>query len=142
MNKTAKIAVLLGLIICLVLVRAYASQLFYDPFIAFFRTGASTQALPEVNLPKLLLHLLFRYGINTGISLCILWILFQKKEIVQLSAYLYGILFLVLMGVFVVLVNTFETGEYMLLFYVRRFLIHPLFLLLLIPAFYFQSNRK
>jgi exosortase F-associated protein len=34
-----------------------------------------------------------------------------------------------------------NTADYVLLFYVRRFLIQPLLLLILIPAFYFHRRK-
>ena len=45
-----------------------------------------------------------------------------------------------LMIAFVLLLNTSADGDHMALFYVRRFLIQPLFLLLLLPAFYFHKR--
>jgi exosortase F-associated protein len=44
------------------------------------------------------------------------------------------------MIVFVFLLESSAAGEHMALFYVRRFLIQPLFLLLLLPAFYFHKR--
>ncbi len=141
-SKGAKIVLVVILLVCLVAIRAFASSLFYDPLIAFFKTNHITEALPEMNIPKLLLNLSLRFWLNTVISLAILWVFFKKRDIVKLSAFLFGITFILLISVFYVLLKTSENESYMLLFYVRRFLIHPIFLLLLIPAFYFQRNVK
>lgn len=144
MSKLTKIAIVLLLLACLVAVRTYASSLFYDPLIAFFKTNHLSQNIPEINLSKLLLNVSLRFWLNSIISLAILWVIFQKKDIVKLSGILFGIAFILLIIAFFVLLKTSENESYMLLFYVRRFLIHPLLLLLLIPAVYFhlKNNRE
>ena len=123
-------------------IRAFAPTIFYDPLIAFFKSGHITQKLPELQQTKLIISVSFRFWVNTGISLAILWVLFQKQEILKFSLVLYGIAFVLLLLTFVMLLYTSESQSYMSLFYVRRFLIHPIFLLLLIPAFYFQHANK
>ena len=140
MNRAFKIipaAVLFGM---LILIRAFQENLFYDPLIEFFRVDHSTEALPELDLLKLLGNVALRFLLNTVISLWILWVLFRKKEILKISAILYLVLFVLLSIAFAVLLNSTEEGGHLALFYVRRFLIQPLFLLLLIPAFYFQKK--
>lgn len=140
MNRTLKIAIAALLFGLLILIRAFQAELFYDPLIEFFKVDHSTEALPKMDLLKLLGNLALRFLLNTLISLWILWVLFRKKEILKISGLLYLLLFLVLSIAFVVLVNSTEEGGHLALFYVRRFLIQPLFLLLLIPAFYFQKK--
>jgi exosortase F-associated protein len=140
MNNTLKIAIAALLFGLLILIRAFQGELFYDPLIEFFKVDHSTEALPNMNLPKLMGNLALRFLLNTLISLWILWVLFRKKEILKISGLLYLLLFLVLSIAFAVLVNSSEEGGHLALFYVRRFLIQPLFLLLLIPAFYFQRK--
>lgn len=126
----------------LVLVRVYASTLFYDPLINFFKNTHSMLPLPMFDWPGLLLNLGLRFWINSMISIFILWILFKNREIIQLSFIIYGFFFLLLMISFSILLLTYQQGAYMGLFYVRRFLIHPLLLLILIPGFYFYRNVK
>ncbi|MEZ4779666.1 MAG: exosortase F system-associated protein [Flavobacteriaceae bacterium] len=142
MKKPVKILLIVLLVSCLVAVRAFAPVVFYDPLIIFFKAGHLTQNLPQMNLPKLILSTALRFWINTAFSLGILWVLFQKKEVVKFSGILYGMVFLLLLVAFYVLLQNTEKESYMLLFYVRRFLIHPILLLLLIPAFYFQQTKK
>ncbi|WP_432411785.1 exosortase F system-associated membrane protein [Rasiella sp. SM2506] len=138
MSKSLKIVlVFLGLVL-LVLVRLFEESLFYDPLLKFFKTDHTTQPLPDFEMGKLLGHTLLRYLINGVISIGILWVIFQKKGVVTFSVFLYGTLVILLITVFFILVNTSEAGPHLLLFYVRRFLIQPLFLLLLVPAFYMQ----
>ncbi|MFC7356653.1 exosortase F system-associated protein [Jejudonia soesokkakensis] len=130
-----------GLFLLLIVIRMYEEVLFYDPLIDFFKSEYATKALPAFDLLKLLGFTVLRFLLNTLISLLIIWVLFQKKEIIKLSGVLYLVLFVVLMLAFYVSLQISEAGNYMLLFYIRRFLIQPLFLLILVPAFYFQLKK-
>jgi exosortase F-associated protein len=140
MNNPLKIALLFGLAGILIVIRMFENSLFYTPLLDFFKTEHTTQPLPELDTFRLLANVALRFVINSVISVAILWLLFQKKEIVRLSVMLYIILFLLLFPLFSYLLHFSEAGEHMVLFYVRRFLIQPLLLLLLIPAFYFQKR--
>ena len=142
MSRGVKIILILLLVIGLVLVRTYAATLFYDPLINFFKGNYISEVIPDLNFSKLLISTSLRFWINTSISLAILWVLFGKKDIIKLSLVLYSIAFIVLLLLFYLILGVFENPSHMLLFYVRRFLIQPIFLLLLIPAFYFQRKAK
>jgi len=140
MSKIVTVVKVVLLFIALVLIRLFETDLFYDPLTLFFKVDHSTAPLPEFDTLKLVAFVLLRFVMTTGISLLLLWVLFRKKEIVKLSAVLYGVLLVVLLAAFLVLIQSSESGGHMALFYVRRFLIQPIFLLLLIPAFYFQKK--
>ena len=137
MNKVLKVILILVFFALLAGVRHFQEALFYDPLLLFFKSNFSSEALPDLIVPKFYLHLAFRFLINTVLSLAILWFLFQKFEIVKISAVIYAIFFVALMALMVLFINISEVGAYQMLFYTRRFLIQPLLLLLLIPAFYF-----
>lgn len=138
MSKSLKVFLVFAGLVLLVLVRLFEENLFYDPLLKFFKTDHTTQPLPDFDTGKLVLHTLLRYLINGVISIGIIWVIFQKKGVVKFSVFLYGILFLLLTTVFFIFLNTSEAGQHLPLFYVRRFLIQPLILLLLVPAFYLQ----
>ncbi len=141
MYRLAKL-LLVGLLGCLLLaIRGFEDSLFYDPFLLFFKSTESNMPLPEFDALKLFGNVALRFLMNTIISLGVLWIVFQKAEIIKLSSLLYTALFIVLFVVYYFLASSEATGQHMALFYVRRFLIQPLFLLILIPAFYFQKNK-
>lgn len=142
MTKWLKGSVVVGLLSLFILFRFFEETLFYDPLLVFFKTDHTTMPLPDFEFGKLLLNLAFRYLLNTAISLAILWVVFTNKSILQFSALLYGILFFILMLTFAVLLVYSEAGDHLALFYVRRFLIQPILLLLLLPAFYAQRLRK
>lgn len=140
MNHKKQVFIVGLLVFILVLIRFFEENLFYDPFLAFFKSKFQGKPLPDYESFKLYLNVSLRYIANAIISLGILHVLFNDKKITKLSINLYLILFLILFLLFVLILNF--SNHHMLLFYVRRFLIQPLFLILLIPAFYYQKINK
>ncbi|MGJ8761914.1 MAG: exosortase F system-associated membrane protein [Polaribacter sp.] len=143
MSKYLKIVLVFLLFVLLVAVRAFQTNLFYDPLIVYFKNDYLYTGVQNIVVWKLVVNMLFRYLINSVISLGIIWVLFERKEYLKFASYFLMIAFVILITVFVILIkNNFESG-YLLPFYIRRFIIHPLFLLILLPAFYYQklSNR-
>lgn len=136
MKKGIKGIIVLLLMSVFLLIRYFESSLFYDPLLAFFKTDHTTAPLPEVSFWKLILFTGVRFLLNSLLSLLILWTVFRSVSVLHFSAILYGIAFLVLLMLFAFLLQTSEAGNHLALFYVRRFLIQPLLLLLLLPAFY------
>lgn len=142
MHRVLRIVIVFLFLLLLVLIRTYASDLFYDPLISFFKNSGGNDRLPEVDLLGLLLNTALRFWMNTLLSLGILWFVFKSKEIVKLSLALYAAAFVMLIAVFTILLSTESESGFMALFYVRRFLIQPLFILVLIPGFYFFRNTN
>lgn len=140
-SKWIRFAMLMVSLLGVLLIRAYQQDLFYDPFIEFFKENHHQDTLPELSMGKYLLHVIGRYLLNALFSLLALWALFQNKDFLKFSALLMLGLLVLLLPVLVILIETSEPGSYMGLFYVRRFLMQPLLVMLLIPAFYFQKNR-
>lgn len=142
MNKYLKIVIVFILFILLFLVRALESKLFYDPLIEYFKNDYLYTSIKDVDVSKLLVNMFFRFTINSLISLGVIWFLFLRKDLLKFYAIFLAIAFLVLIIIFSFLIqNDFKTG-YLLPFYIRRFIIHPIFLLLLLPAFYYQKLSK
>jgi len=128
--------------ILLLLVRAYEEMLFYDPLLEYFKMDYKNSPLPEMDFISLQWGVFLRYMLNTAISFIIIWLVFMDREIIKLSLVLYAILFIVLFLAFSVIIYTSDAStDQFVLFYVRRFLIQPLFLLILLPAFYFQKYK-
>lgn len=140
MRKRVRIPILIVLFLALIFFRSLASRIFYDPFVEFFKNDYLTGVFPDYDAVKLSVHLLFRYVINTMISLGIIYLVFMKRNWVIFSIKFYSILFLILMLVYILLLKTEFSNGYLLAFYVRRMLIHPVFLILLLPAFYYQRK--
>ena len=139
-NKLKLIIVLL-LILLLALVRIYENALFYDPFSYYFEGDYLNLTFPEYENLKLGISLTSRYFLNAVISLAIIYVLFKDLALVKFSGVLYVIFFLILIGVFYALITFSGNENNFIIFYVRRFLIQPIFVLLFIPAFYYQKQK-
>ena len=139
MDRKVKILIILLLFLALILVRAFQNQMFYDPFIVYFKNGYLSESIPVFSGSKLLLHLIFRYGLNTIISLIILYVAFQNKDFLIFSVKFYVLAFVLLSITFFIILKGELANGYLFAFYIRRFLIHPLFVLLLLPAFYYKQ---
>ncbi|MEL1243495.1 exosortase F system-associated protein [Flavobacterium sp. DGU11] len=125
------------LLVFLVLVRLFEEKLFYDPLLDFFRKEG--KSLPEYSSIRLFLGLAFRYGMNMLFSLGIIWIAFKDRSILKLTAGLYLVFFVIFVAVLFTALNA-EEPNLLMIFYVRRFLIQPLLLILFLPAFYYQKR--
>lgn len=132
---------LLLLLSLLVLIRAFEKQLFYDPFLVYFERDYQTMPLPEYDTLELFFGMLYRFFLNSLLSLGILYFLFKDKEMILFTSVLYLLLFIILIGVFFFILKIYDNKGNFLLFYVRRFLIHPLFVVVFVPAFYFQKLK-
>jgi exosortase F-associated protein len=143
MKKYFKIAFIVFLFCLLVTIRGFAGEFFYDPLKIYFYNDYLYTKLPELNSFKLLVFMTLRYVMNSLISLLIIWVIFKKKRYLKFSAIFFIVALFVLIIPFSYFLNQqFESG-YLLPFYIRRFIIHPVFLLLLLPAFYYQKiNSK
>jgi len=139
MDKLMRWFLVFALFVMLVLVRAFEAKLFYDPLIVHFRYHYLYEALPEFNTLKLFFNIFLRYLLNTIISLGIIYVIFKNKRLIKFSIKFYSVAFIVLSIVFYGLLQFDMVNGSLLTFYVRRFLIHPIFVLILVPAFYYQK---
>lgn len=139
MDKKYRILLIILLFFILIMVRAFAQQLFYDPFIEYFKYDFLNKPIPVFSGSKLLISIFFRYTINTIISLAIIYLAFQNKNFLKFSFKFYILAFIVLnITFFIILKGELKSG-YLFAFYIRRFIIHPLFVLVLLPAFYYKQ---
>lgn len=127
-------------IFALILVRVFESKLFYDPFLEFFHGEIQNKPLPKYDGYRLFLGLFFRYLINSVITISIIYLLFREISILKLTSFLLFIFFLILVTVFFLILNYSSTPDYLYVFYIRRFLIQPLFLILFVPALFYQKS--
>jgi len=141
MNRWVKLGIIGVLVILLVLVRAYGTKLFYDPFIAYFKHDYLSDTIPGFNSIKLFFNLFLRYSMNAIISLAIIYIAFLKREYVVFSIKFYIIAFFVLSIVYYLLLRAGMANGYLFTFYIRRFLTHPVFILILLPAFFYHYRH-
>ena len=145
MSKLVRIILLIVLFAALFLIRAFEMELFYDPLVDYFRNDYLYTTIPEINSWHLVIDLLFRYTLNSLATIGIIYVIFQNKKYVKFSGFTLMAAFMVMIVVFSLLLRTkFESG-YLFPFYIRRFIVHPLFLLILLPAFFYHQrtvNKK
>lgn len=130
------------LIFGLVLVRKYETVLFYDPLLSFFKGDFQQLNFPDIELVKHLLSISSRYALNSIITLGIIYLGFKDLKITKFSfviLILFYFLFILLYSYFIHIEfeKAFTAG-----FYVRRFLLQPIMLLILVPAIWFYNKKK
>ncbi|MEG9327922.1 exosortase F system-associated protein [Salinimicrobium catena] len=128
---------LIGLLVAvLALIRMYEYQYFYDPFMYFFERAFQEQQ--EYHFTNLMFFNVFlRFLLNTLVSLTMLYVAFKNFGIIKFAAVIYAIFFIVLFPLFIYLMQNVTPEDYLAAFYVRRFLAHPVLILILLPAFYY-----
>lgn len=142
LQNKSRIFLLIVFVFLLAGIRAFENQLFYDPFLVYFETNYKELPLPEFNSIQLFFGLLFRYFLNTIISLGIIYVIFKEIELVKFASVLYVVFFLVLIIAFYCVIYFYGNQNNLMLFYIRRFLIQPILLLLFVPGFYYQKINK
>lgn len=134
-----RIIISILIIIGLGLVRSFEKSLFYDPFLDYFEADFKSLPYPQVDRFKLFSGLFFRYILNSILSLVLLYTLFRDIKIFKFASFIFLFFLLLLFGMFFIVFEYFPDGSW-LLFYVRRFIIQPIFVLIFIPAFYYQQQ--
>ena len=135
--------ILVGLLVLLlVLIRAYENVLFYDPYLTFFENDYLYIDSPRREVLKLVLSTTFRFLLNTGISLGILYLIFKDKSIIKFSILIFTVAYVFLLILFLYFVIKPNQEDYYLFFNIRRFLIQPIGLILLLPAFYYYKLNR
>lgn len=142
MSNVVKMIGLLVLFGLLILVRAFENELFYDPYLTFFKNDYLYIDNPRREVFKLTLFTALRYFLNSVFSLGIIYIFFKDRSVVKFSALIYTVSFFILLAFFLYFVVNPKQEDYYIFFNIRRFLIQPLLLLLLLPAFYYHQLKS
>lgn len=142
MFYSIKYILILILLSLLVLIRVFENQLFYDPYLLFFKNDYLYMDFPRREVLKLTFFTSLRYILNSIISISIIYVFFKDKSIVKFSALVYVIAYIILVLIFLYFVINPRQEDYYLFFNFRRFLIQPVLLLLLLPAFYYYKLRQ
>jgi len=140
MSSSLKYIWLVLLFGLLILIRLFENEIFYDPYLKFFNNDYLYIDSPRFELLKLTAYTSLRFLLNTTISLAILFVFFKDKSIVKFSVLIYVIAYVFLMALFLYFVINPKQEDYIIFFNIRRFLIQPIILLLLLPAFYYQRK--
>lgn len=141
MRAVTKILIISGLVGILALVRLYEYKFFYDPFMYFFERAFQSGETIDYSF-EMFFNVFLRFLVNTFISLLILWVAFRSREIIKFAGIIYAAFFIVLFPLFIYLMHHVQPGDYLAAFYVRRFLAHPLLILILLPAFYYYRLSR
>ena len=142
MSNLIKYILLFILIGLLVLIRYYEDQLFYDPYGSFFQNDYLYIDSPRREAFKLVIFTTLRFVLNTFISLSILFVIFRDWSDIKFSGVIYLLAYIILMLLFLYFVLNPKQEDYYLFFNIRRFLIQPIILILLLPAFYYHKQRQ
>ena len=129
------------LLILLVGVRLYEHHFFDDGLITFFQHDYLTQPLPQASVWSVLGVDVMRYIVNTILSIAILISLFDHPDLSKFLSIVYAMVLVILTILFYYFFTHYTIGNYLGLFYVRRFLIQPLLLFVLLPALYYSGRR-
>lgn len=142
MSKPVKYILIFVLLLLLVLIRLFEDDLFYDPYLLFFQNDYLYMDYPRREVFKLTLFTSLRYGLNSIISLGIIFLFFKDRSIVKFSALVYVVAYIILIAIFLYFVINPRQEDYYLFFNFRRFLIQPVLLLLLLPALYYYKLKR
>ncbi|MCD0478548.1 exosortase F system-associated protein [Chryseobacterium sp. LC2016-29] len=121
-------------------VRILEDQIFYDPFLNYFHEGNKNISFPEFEWGKLIISHLFRFILNLFFSCIIIHFLFKNKDWTVQGAVLISIIFIITFPIYLYCISDrFDIG-YLFSFYMRRFVIQPLILLLIVPLLYYRKQ--
>jgi len=142
MPKLTRYILVFILILVLMAIRGFEDVLFYDPYLTFFENDYLYIDNPRREVAKLVLFTSLRYLLNTMVSLGILYLIYNDKVMIKFSVVLYGLAYVLLLIPFLYFVINPRQEDYYLFFNVRRFLIQPIGLILLLPAFYYYKLNR
>lgn len=124
----------------LVGVRMVEDKIFYDPFLNFFHEANKHAAFPQFEWLRLIFGYLFRFFLNLFFSAVVVQFMFNNKRWTIQAIALILIVFAITFPIYLYCIHTrFDIG-YLFSFYMRRFVIQPLVLLLIIPIFYYRKQ--
>ena len=142
MNKPITYILLFLLFALLILIRFFENDLFYDPYLTFFQNDYLYVDSPRREVFKVTFFTTLRYIINSFISLGIIYLFFKDKNMIKVSAIIYIVAFIILISLYLYFVISPRQEDYYMFFNIRRFLIQPMFLILLLPAFYYYQLKQ
>ena len=132
----------LAVLLLLVAVRLNESRWFPEKLIDFF----GKDLYPDNPLPALgftdYISLLLRYLTNSILSIVFLHVWFGNERITRFLVKFFAATGIVLLLLFGIAVYTYQPGQYLFLFYIRRLIIQPVWLFILFPVIYYLENRK
>ncbi|ROI02231.1 exosortase F system-associated protein [Chryseobacterium sp. G0240] len=121
-------------------VRILEDKLFYDPFLDYFHEANKNIDFPSFEWGRLISGYLFRFALNLVFSCLIIHGLFRNRQWTIQGAMMMLIVFGIALPIYLYCIyDKFEIG-YLFSFYMRRFVIQPLIILLIVPMFYYRKQ--
>lgn len=142
MNRYLRYTIIFFLFALLVSVRIFENRLFYDPYLTFFQNDYLYIDSPRREVLRVILNTVGRFFVNTVLSIGILYLSFKEMGIIKFSVIVYSVAFIVLISLYSYFVINPNQENYYYFFNIRRFLIQPIFLILLLPAFYYYKLNR
>jgi len=142
MKRNLRVVLVVFLFFCLIMVRALQAELFYDPLQDYFQNDYLYLPIPNIENKKLFFSYFSRYSINTILSMIILRVAFGNDSFSKTVLLFYVFAFVLLSSVFFGLIFFQIDLGHLFLFYLRRFIIYPVFVLVLLPYLYVIHNRE
>lgn len=121
-------------------VRMFEGQLFYDPFLKYFHEANVHTEIPSFVWGKLIVSHLFRFALNLAFSALIVHFIFKNTFWTKQAVLLITLVFLITFPIYLYCISTDFSLGYLFSFYMRRFVIQPLILLLIVPLFYYRKH--
>ena len=125
----------------LVLVYVLQNQIFYDPFVNYL-LDPNNPSVPEYVTWKYLASKAFRYILNDGFALMVIWGLFKRESYVRFAVVIFFIGFLILLPIYLFLATHYYLETQSFLNHLHRLVLNPVLMMLLIPAFYYQQSLE
>lgn len=140
--KIKNIALILIGIVGLIGIRFLEDKIFYDPFIEYFHNHDLKKTFPDFQSTKIIFHYLLRFSLNFIFSLIVIYGFFDNKKWTKEGGILMVLFFVITFPIYLYCIfSEFSMGE-LFSFYMRRFVIQPVILLLIIPLFYYRKKMN
>ncbi len=125
----------------LAIVYVFQEQLFYNPF-SDYLYNPNKPYIPEYNTLLFCLSKAFRYILNDGFALLVIWGLFNNPRYIRFAVIVFFFGFLVLLPIYLFLAVNFFIETQSFLNHLHRLVLNPVLMMLLIPAFYYQNSLQ
>lgn len=140
-QRVFSVIMIVVLLLGIIGVRYFEVALFQDELNDYFHSDFQNIPIPQLSIIESVASTSLRFLMNTVLSLWILWFLYKRETYVKASLWVYLFAYIILISSFVVLIQLDAQWVKMALFYVRRFLIHPLLLFILVAGCYFLKTK-
>lgn len=140
-QRVFSVIMIVVLLLGIIGVRYFEVALFQDELNDYFHSDFQNIPIPQLSIIESVASTSLRFLMNTVLSLWILWFLYKRETYVKASLWVYLFAYIILISSFVVFIQLDAQWVKMALFYVRRFLIHPLLLFILVAGCYFLKTK-